>query len=92
MSAFYLRPRSDLEAAMREGYASMRPLPPVTHDQFEAVVASRDLVLLNDLLVTPTAELRDLLPRAANNSFLQLRNYLDTGTFRPDVPGVVPLW
>ncbi len=92
MSAFYLRPRMELEEAMHDGYRSVRPLPGATHDQYEAVVASRDLVLLNDLLVTPTAELRDLLPRYAENSHRKLRHYLDTGTFRHDLPGVVPIW
>ncbi len=92
MSAFYLRPRRELEDAMHEGYRSVRPLPVATAEQYEAVVASRDLVLLNDLLVTPTAELRDLLPRYAANSHRKLRHYLDTGTFRHDLPGVVPIW
>ena len=92
MSAFYLRPRLELEAALHEGYASVRPLPMATQAQYEAVVASRDLVLLNDLLVTPTAELRAMLPTYAENSYRKLRHYLATGTFRHDLPGTVTLF
>jgi Ser/Thr protein kinase RdoA (MazF antagonist) len=91
ISAYYLRPDTRLEQALNEGYASLRPLPVATREQFEAVVASRSLVLLNDLLVTETAEFRAILPRYAANTALKLQHYLDAGEWRHDLPGVVPL-
>lgn len=92
ITAYYLRPRVELEDALLDGYQTVRPLPAFTADQFEAVVASRNLVLLNDLFTTLTAELRELLPTYVANSEIKLRHYLDTGTYRHDLPGAVPLW
>jgi Ser/Thr protein kinase RdoA (MazF antagonist) len=92
ISSYYLRPERGLEQALTEGYASLRPLPPSTTEQYEAVVAARSLVLLNDLLVTENAEMQAVLPRYAANTEIKLRHYLDTGEFRHDLPGVRRLW
>jgi Ser/Thr protein kinase RdoA (MazF antagonist) len=92
ISSYYLRPDRTLEHAMAEGYATMRPLPTSTVEQYEAVVAARSLVLLNDLLVTENAEMRAVLPRYAANTEVKLRHYLHAGEFRHDLPGVVKLW
>ena len=92
ISSYYLRPHTALEQAMAEGYASMRSLPSSTNEQYEAVVAARSLVLLNDLLVTENAEMRAVLARYAANTEIKLRHYLDHGAFRHDLPAVVKLW
>ena len=67
IATFYLR-GSDarVEAALRAGYVEVRPLPEVTTPVFEALVASRQLLLANDLLQSSTEHLR-----------AQARDYLD---------------
>ncbi len=89
IAAYYLRDQDALEAAMLEGYREVAPLPPFTPAEYEAVVAGRNLVLLNDLLVNTTADLRTLLPRYTANSVTKLRAYLESGVFRHEVPGLI---
>jgi hypothetical protein len=63
----------------------------VSDDDFEALVAQRNLLLLNDLLFTTNAEHRQLLPNYARNTIRKIGSWLDTGIFRHDVDGLVPL-
>ena len=91
IAAYYLRDAPEHEAAMHEGYAEVRPLPGHTSAQYEAIVASRNLVLLNDVVVTTVPEWRAMLPRYLANTVVKLRAYLDTGVYRHDVPGVEPI-
>ena len=44
----------------------MRPLPSVPDDWFEALVAGRNVLLLNELLGTTSADFRAMLPRYAD--------------------------
>lgn len=87
---YYLRDDAAQEAALLEGYQELRPLPAFTSDQFEALVASRNLVLLNDVVATNNAEFIEMLPRYVPNSLTKLRAYMSTGVFRHDVPGLIP--
>ncbi|MDO8392561.1 MAG: phosphotransferase [Actinomycetota bacterium] len=89
ISAYYLRDGAAQEAALLEGYQQVRPLPSFTAQQYEALVASRNLVLLNDVIATSNAEFRAMLPRYVPNSLTKLRAYLDTGVYRHDVPGLI---
>jgi Ser/Thr protein kinase RdoA (MazF antagonist) len=91
VSTFYLRPQDDLVDALREGYASVAELPLVSADDFEALVAQRSLLLLNDLVVTTNAEHRQMIPGYTRNTILKVGAWLDTGIFRHDVDGLVPL-
>ncbi len=91
VSTYYLRPRHDLVEALRQGYESVAPLPRVSDEDFEALVAQRNLLLLNDLLDTANAEFREIVPRYARNTALRIRHWLDTGVYRDDVDGVLPL-
>lgn len=88
VSAYYLRPYSAGEAALLDGYRAVAELPACSPSQFEALVAGRNLVLMNDLVVNSTAELTAMLPRYFRNSVVKLRHYLDHGEFRHDVPGL----
>lgn len=88
ISAYYLRPAAELEAALLEGYAAQAPLPSYTPLDYESIVAGRNLVLLNDVLVNTTAEIRAMQPRYVRNSVLKLRHFLETGEYRHDLPGV----
>ncbi len=89
ISAYYLRDDVALEAALLEGYEAVRPLPQFTHDQYEAMVASRNLVLLNDIVTTTNAEFLAMLPRYLPNTITKLRAYLNTGAYRHEVPGLI---
>lgn len=88
ISAYYIR-RVDaaLEAALHEGYVSVRPRPRGTTAEYEANLASRNLVLLNDVLVSDNAEIRAELEAYLPNSVARLRHWLDTGEYRFDAPG-----
>jgi Ser/Thr protein kinase RdoA (MazF antagonist) len=89
ISAYYLRDDAALEAALLEGYQELRPLPRFTPAQYEAMVASRNLVLLNDVVTTTNAEFLAMLPRYVPNSITKLRAYLDTGVYRHAVSGLL---
>lgn len=91
ISTYYLRPNNANADALLEGYAEASELPPHSADEFEALVAHRNVLLLNDLLTTLHSEHRALLPRYIANTEIKLRAYLDTGIYRHDVDGVVPL-
>jgi Ser/Thr protein kinase RdoA (MazF antagonist) len=88
ISAYYLRDDYRLEAALLDGYQSARPLPPFTAEEFEAHVAARNLILLNDLLTITTADLRAIIPRYTHNTVTKLRHWLDTGVYRHEVSGL----
>lgn len=90
ISSYYVR-RVDgaLEDAIHAGYTAVRDRPPGTPEQYEANFAARNLVLLNDVLVSENAELRDELPVYLPNTVARLRHWLDTGVYRFAVPGVV---
>ena len=91
IATYYLRPDAALEAALIEGYQTAAPLPVYSSAEYEAMVAGRNLVLLNDLLVNTTAELTALLPRYVPNSLTKLRSYLETGVFKHDIAGLIPV-
>jgi Ser/Thr protein kinase RdoA (MazF antagonist) len=88
ITAYYLRP-ADLEGALRAGYEEIRPLPGHHRDEFELLVAARNLALLNDTVTVNAAWVHDLLPRYIPNTITKLRGYLDTGVFRHDVEGLL---
>jgi len=90
ISSYYLRDDFEQEAALLEGYQELRSLPSFTFAQYEAMVASRNLVLLNDVVTTTNAEFLAILPRYVPNSIAKLRAYLETGVFRHQVPGLIP--
>ncbi|HSF97682.1 MAG TPA: phosphotransferase [Ornithinibacter sp.] len=62
IATFYLRSGEPadaaVEAAVRDGYAGIRPLPEIDPAHFEALVAARQLLLANSLLTSATAGLR----------------------------------
>jgi Ser/Thr protein kinase RdoA (MazF antagonist) len=82
ISAYYVR-RVDpaLERALHEGYAERRPLPHVTGSPYEACLAARNLLLLNDVLATNNAETKAALATYLPSSMARLRRWLDTGAY-----------
>ena len=91
ISSYYLRPRQELIDALFEGYASVRPLPPLRPDQFEVLLAARNLLLVHELTTVDAGDFRELLPRFMINSEIRLRHFLAEGVLRHDLPGIVPL-
>ena len=82
ISTFYLRrgaPGAD--RALREGYAEVRRLPEVSDEQFEALVAARQLLLANSLLTSSTAALRAQATDYLDVTVERLGRWLDTGRF-----------
>ncbi|WP_342371804.1 phosphotransferase [Propioniciclava soli] len=82
ISTFYLADRhGPTEAALREGYAQRRPLPALDRADFESVVASRQLLLANDILVSSTHAMRQQAADYAMTTIARLEGWLRTGVF-----------
>ncbi len=83
ISAYYVR-RVDqaLEAALLEGYASMRPLPEGIAKHYESLLAARNVLLLDDVLDTVNSTMRDALPTYLATSVHRIGEWLDTGVYR----------
>jgi Ser/Thr protein kinase RdoA (MazF antagonist) len=82
ISTFYLRAGAPgVEAALRQGYAEVRDLPDVSDEQFEALVAARQLLLANSLLSSSTASLRAEATDYLDVTVQRLRGWRDTGRF-----------
>ena len=82
ISTFYLRAgdRAVEDAAARR-YAEVRDLPDVTDEQFEALVAARQLLLANSLLSSSTASLRADAADYLDVTVARLREWHATGRF-----------
>ncbi len=81
ITAYYLRDRAGAEEAVLTGYEDVSPLPAHTAAQFEALVAGRNLLLLNSLMPHVTAGTDDFLPGYVERTVRRLRGWLDTGRF-----------
>ncbi|MGL5809546.1 MAG: phosphotransferase enzyme family protein [Nocardioides sp.] len=88
IAAYYRRAAGHTENPLLEGYQEIRALPAYRPDQLEALVAERNLILVNDVVVNTTADIRELTPRYVRNSARKLRGYLESGVYSHDVPGV----
>ena len=91
VAAFYEDAKPSFLEPLLEGYCSVRPLPHVSDDVIHALMAHRNLVLLNDLLGTQTADMREMIPKYIRRSTARFRHYRDTGRFKLDLPGLEPL-
>lgn len=86
IATYYVRDDAAAEDALREGYAGVRPLPEVSAEVFEGMVAGRNLLLVDDLLEQQNADLRAFIPEYTESSVRRLRAWLETGRYRRDVP------
>jgi Ser/Thr protein kinase RdoA (MazF antagonist) len=91
IATYYLRVENIDDAPFHAGYEKVMPLPDLEADAFEGLIASRNLLLLNDVLVNMTASIRNLAAVYVRNSARRLRHYLKTGRYRFDVDGIEPL-
>lgn len=82
ISTFYLRDSStSVEEALRQGYSEILALPELETEAFEALVASRQLLLANDLLRTSTAELKAMAKSYLDRTVERLSRWRETGRF-----------
>lgn len=85
VATFYLRDGTReavaVEAALRAGYAGVTRLPDIDDDAFEGLVAARQLLLANSLLVSSTSSLRSEAESYLDVTVQRLRRFLDTGRF-----------
>ena len=82
IAVFYLRDGSTAtEEALREGYAAVRRLPDLSESAFEALVASRQLLLANSLFQSSTADLRAEADAYLVVTVERLRRWQETGRF-----------
>jgi len=81
ISSFYLRGENAFEEAVFEGYAEIRPLPKFNQEDYELLLISRQIVLLNDLLKVTTAEEREFVPKYLEYTEKRFQHFYDTGVF-----------
>lgn len=81
ISSFYLRDRTGGEEALKSGYQSVTDLPECEPSDLEALLVSRQLLLLNDLLDVTTAEEIAFTPTYIERTRVRLKNYLASGRF-----------
>lgn len=82
ISTFYVRGEDpSLEAALRAGYALLAPLPEAEPSDVEALIAARQLLLANALLLSTTADLRANAAPYLRTAIDRLRRWQETGRF-----------
>ncbi len=86
ISAFCIRDMPRHEAALLDGYREIRPLPDHTPEQYEALVASRSLLLLNSVGSQVTAGSDEFVVGHLDRTAHRMKHWLDTGTFTLDPP------
>lgn len=90
VAAFYEDAKPAFLEGLFTGYQSIRSLPDVSDAVIHALMAHRNLVLLNDLLGSQTADMRAMIPKYIRRSVTRLRHYRDTGRFTLTPPGLEP--
>lgn len=88
VTVFYLRGKpdwADIEAAYFEGLGTPATGLNVTKDEFELLVASRALLMANELFRWNHPEMNAIAPRYAEITEKRLRHFYDTGIFDPMV-------
>ena len=86
VATYYLRDNEEYESALREGYGSVTALPSVTTDEFEWLVAHRNVVLLTEVAGWVTAEFKAMLPKYAAATVRKLRAFSESGHFSHELP------
>lgn len=81
IARYYLRGEGDREARFLSGYESVAPLPLIESNELEALIASRNIMLLSDLLVSNNTELQEMVPSYITKTAGNLQRYLGSGQF-----------
>lgn len=91
IARYYLGDDTAQEAALFEGYASVLPVPQHTAEQLHALLAARNIVLLHTVLETTNPEFQAMVSRYVPNTVRKLKAWLDSGVYRHQIPGLIPL-
>ena len=75
-TAIYYLDTPEQDAALRAGYASVRPLPSFNEDQMRALLLQRRIHLLNYIYETQNPEHRELLPKYQAETMRRIRAFL----------------
>lgn len=81
VSAYYVDDFDRYLEELCEGYSEVLAVPEFSNDELHAMLAQRNLILLNDLVTTQTAELKAMLPSYVGKTLVRLQRYLDTGRY-----------
>ena len=81
IAIYYLRGEGDREAKFLAGYESVAPLPHIENHELEALIASRNIMLMSDLIVADNTELQEMVPRYVVKTSGNLQRYLSSGQF-----------
>jgi Ser/Thr protein kinase RdoA (MazF antagonist) len=78
---YYLRGSEGQEEHVLAGYSSVRPLPDISKVEFETLLLSRQLVLMNGLLDITTAEDIEFIPEYLDWTRKRIDHFNKTGIF-----------
>lgn len=92
ITTYYIQLRPELVDALRTGYTDVRSLPEISDEHFQALLAARNVLLVDEVINSVGADFLAILPTYVANTELKLRHFLATGAYRHDVEGVTPLW
>jgi Ser/Thr protein kinase RdoA (MazF antagonist) len=79
ISNYYIREDTEKEKHLKAGYASLKELPKISEADYEALLLSRLLVLINSVLDMTSAEIIEFLPTFMKRCQLRLDHYFATG-------------
>ena len=76
-TALYYLDTAEQDAALKAGYASVRPIPEHTEFEAKALLLQRRIILLNYLFETSTPEHREILPKYTVETMRRINVFLE---------------
>ncbi len=76
-TALYYLDTDEQDAALKAGYASVRPIPEHTEFEAKALLLQRRIILLNYLFETSTPEHREILPKYKIETMRRINVFLE---------------
>ena len=76
-TALYYLDTREQDAALKSGYASVRPIPEHTDHEAKALLLQRRIILLNYLFETSTPEHREILPKYTVETMRRINEFLE---------------
>lgn len=76
-TALYYLDTPEQDAALKSGYASVRPIPEHTDYEAKALLLQRRIILLNYLFETSTPEHREILPKYTVETMGRIKEFLE---------------
>ena len=76
-TALYYLDTEDQDAALKAGYASVRPIPEHSDYEAKALLLQRRIILLNYVFETSTPETREILPKYTVESMRRIKVFLE---------------